>query len=126
MENICTFQYAVLALDMGPLGARTSTGTVTTNFQSYSYTARYWHLFITWDPFYNRVLISMLAWISNHTPSKVWDENAYLFPNFNGATVVYWVWICNVIHSIICNGCNYLSMLGLKLCRVSKRGPITN
>ena len=24
------------------------------------------------------------AWISNHMPSKVWDEIFYAFPNFNG------------------------------------------
>ena len=27
------------------------------------------------------------AWISNHMPSKVWDEITYPFLNFNGATV---------------------------------------
>ena len=27
------------------------------------------------------------AWISNHTPSKVWDEITYPFLNFNGCTV---------------------------------------
>ena len=26
-------------------------------------------------------------WISNHMPSKVWDEITYPFLNFNGATV---------------------------------------
>ena len=30
------------------------------------------------------------AWISNHIPSKMWDENTYPFPNFNGATVEVW------------------------------------
>ena len=28
--------------------------------------------------------ISMSIWISNHTPSKVWNEITYPFPNFNG------------------------------------------
>ena len=41
-------------------------------------------------------------------PSKMWDEITYPFLNFNGATLY--------------NGCNYLSMLGLKLNHVSKRG----
>ena len=27
------------------------------------------------------------AWISNHMPSKVWDEITYPFLNFNGAAV---------------------------------------
>ena len=27
------------------------------------------------------------AWISNHMPSKVWDEITYPFLNFNGVTV---------------------------------------
>ena len=30
-------------------------------------------------------------------PSKVWDEIAYPFPNFNGATVDVWEWISNFI-----------------------------
>ena len=30
------------------------------------------------------------AWISNHKPSKVWDEITYPFPNFNGCTGEVW------------------------------------
>ena len=42
------------------------------------------------------------AWISNHTPSRVWDEINYPFPNFNSCTFVVWEWISNVIlHFII-------------------------
>ena len=41
----------------------------------------------TRGPFYWRGLTLMPAWISNHTPSKVWDEISYPFPNFNGCTV---------------------------------------
>ena len=37
------------------------------------------------------------AWISNHMPSKVWDEATYTFPNFNGCTVNVWEWISNFI-----------------------------
>ena len=37
--------------------------------------------------FYLHGLILIPAWISNHTPNKVWGEITYLFPNFNGCTV---------------------------------------
>ena len=39
--------------------------------------------------------------------SKTWDEIIYQFPNF---------------HPTLYNGCNYLSMQGLKLNHVSRRG----
>ena len=59
--------------------------------------------------------------MDKHMPSKVWDEITYPFPNFNGCIVEVWEWISNVTpHSN--NGCNYLSMLGLKLIYVGKRG----
>ena len=35
--------------------------------------------------FYQYGLTIIPAWIINRKPSKVWDEVAYLFPNFNGA-----------------------------------------
>ena len=41
------------------------------------------------------------AWISNHTPSKVWDGITYPFLNFNGCTVEVWEWISNFIPHII-------------------------
>ena len=59
----------------------------------------------------------LLAWISNHMPSKVRDEITYPFPNFSEV----WEWIRDFIS--LYNGCNYLSMLGLELIHVSKRGP---
>ena len=37
-------------------------------------------LLLTW-------IILISAWISNHMPSKVWDEITFPFLNFNGATV---------------------------------------
>ena len=52
------------------------------------------------------------SWISNHKPSKVWGEIT-----FQTCTAEAWGWISN-FH----NGCIYLSMLGLKLNHVSKRG----
>ena len=39
------------------------------------------------SPFYWYGLTLIPAWISNHTPGKVWDEITYPFLNFNGATV---------------------------------------
>ena len=61
------------------------------------------------------------AWISNHIHYKVWDEITYSFPNFNGCTVEVWERINNFNPHFIMGG-NYLSMLGLKLIHVSKRG----
>ena len=67
-------------------------------------------------PFYKHGLTWIPSWISNHTPSKVWDEITYPFLNFNGATVEVLQFLPTLY-----NGCNYLSMLGLKLIHVSKR-----
>ena len=55
----------------------------------------------TWVPFYKHLLTIIPAWISNHMPSKVWDEIIYPFPNFNGATIEVWEWISNSISYII-------------------------
>ena len=55
------------------------------------------------------------VWISNHMPSNVWDEITCLFPNFSGS-------MDKLFHLTFWNGCNYLSMAGLKLNHVSKRG----
>ena len=61
------------------------------------------------------------AWINNHMPAKMWDENTYPSPHFNGFTTEVWKWI--IIFFLFYNGCNYLSMLGLNSIHVSKRGP---
>ena len=53
--------------------------------------------------------------------SKVWDEITYPFLNFNDRTVEVLEWISNFIS--LCDGCNYLSMLGLQLIDIIKRGP---
>ena len=58
--------------------------------------------------------IANTAWINNHMPSQVWDEITYPFPSSG---------IDKEFHSILYNGCNYLSMLGLKLIHDSKRVP---
>ena len=55
-------------------------------------------------------------------PGKVWDEITYPFLNFNGSTIEVKEWISNCISHY--NRCNYLSMLGLKLNHISKRGQL--
>ena len=60
--------------------------------------------------------------VSNYIKYKAWDDITYPFPNFNGATVEVWEWINN-IHPILYWACDYLSMMGLKLIHVSRRGP---
>ena len=57
------------------------------------------------------------AWISNHMPSKVWDQITYPFLNFNS---------CTPFHPTLYNGCNYLYMLILTVNHVCKRGPRTS
>ena len=40
------------------------------------------------DPPMSTIAVTpFIAWISNHKPSKVWDEITYPFLNFNGCTV---------------------------------------
>ena len=51
--------------------------------------------------------------------SKVWGEITHPFLNFNGATIEVYEWISNFIPHFT----DYLSMLGLKLNLISKRGP---
>ena len=84
------------------------------------------------------------AWISKSISYKVWDEITYPFTNFNGATIEVWEWISNptlyyrvstalskwkidlfknFLMPISKKNTYYLSMLGLKLIHVSKRGP---
>ena len=50
---------------------------------------------------YDKSYTAATAWISNHIPSKVWDEITYPFPNFNGYTVEVWEWISNFIPHFI-------------------------
>ena len=51
----------------------------------------------------------------------MWDEIANPFPNFNGAAIEVWEWISNLISHY--RTCDYLSMLGLMMIHVIKRGP---
>ena len=50
-------------------------------------------------------------------PRKVWDEITYPFLNFDG------LGMGEKFHPILYNGCDYISILGLQLFHVSKRGP---
>ena len=54
--------------------------------------------------------------------SEVWGEIGYPFPNFKGCTVEVWEWIDNFIPHLV-NGCNYLSILGLKLIVLAQGAP---
>ena len=60
-----------------------------------------------WDPLYQRGLTVISACISKHIHSKVWDEIAYPFPNFNGAIVEVWEWISNFTQHIIMDVISY-------------------
>ena len=76
-----------------------------------------------WGLFYQRGFISISAWIINNLPTKAWDENTYPFPNFNDAN--RWsLGIDKWFHSTLYDGWNHLSIPGLKLIHVSKRGPV--
>ena len=44
----------------------------------------------------------------------MWDEITYQYANF-------WEW--DILHPTLYNGCSYLSMLGIQLNHVNKRGP---
>ena len=60
----------------------------------------------------------LFAWISNYTQYKVCDEITYPFPNFNGS-----LGMDKWFHPTFCWTRDYLSVLGLKLILISKRGP---
>ena len=55
--------------------------------------------------FYFTGLTLIPAWISNHMPSKVWDEINYPFPNFKEV----WEWISNFIPHFIMDVITYPS-----------------
>ena len=53
--------------------------------------------------------------------NKMWYKITDPFQNFNSAGVEVWEWMNKFI--TLYNGCNYLSLLGLKLIHVNKRSP---
>ena len=56
------------------------------------YSKRNRPLLLTWF-----TLTLILAWLRNYTNNKVLNKITYPFPNFNGATVDVWEWICTFI-----------------------------
>ena len=69
----------------------------------------------------------LLSWFNmdKYIHYKVLDEITYPFPHFfNGAAIGVWEWISNFTSPTIYWTCNYLSILGLTLNHVRKRGPI--
>ena len=73
----------------------------------------------TTDHFYYYGLTVFLAWIIKHMLSKVWYDITCPFPNFTGCAVEV-LGMEKKCHPTLYNGCNNLSMLGLKLKHVSK------
>ena len=53
--------------------------------------------------------------MSNHMPSKVWDETIYSFPNFNGT---YEVWECinNFIQQFETDAITYQTGINVNPC----------
>ena len=49
-------------------------------------------------PLHWQGLISISAWMSNHTPRRMWDKITCPFPNF----LKIWEWICNFIPYFTC------------------------
>ena len=62
-----------------------------------------------WGSFYWHGWTLIPVWISNHLPSKVWDNITHPLPNFNSCTMDVWEWISNFI--TLCKGCNDSSMM---------------
>ena len=76
----------------------------------------------TRGPFYYHGLILIPAWIINQAPSKVWDVITY--PILKQQRLHRWSLGMNTwFHPTFYNGCNYLSVLELKLNHVSKKDP---
>ena len=83
----------------------------------------YWLFPGTHCPFYYHGLILILAWRSNHMPSKVWNEITYPFPNFNGCSNEVWEWISNFFPSFSIDVITEINISKL-LIYVSKRAAI--
>ena len=47
------------------------------------------------------------AWLSNHMPSKDWDQITYPISNFNGRTIEVWKWISNFISHFVMDVITY-------------------
>ena len=75
-----------------------------------------------WGPLTNMDWLKIPAWTNIHVRNKVRGEITYQFPNFIGCAVEVWERMNNF--TTLYNGCNYLSVLGLKLIYISKRGHL--
>ena len=73
-----------------------------------------------WDLFY--YYSSTFIPVSNCIHYKVWDEITYPFPKHQQCNR-WGVGMDKYFHYKLYQACDYLSMLGLKLNYVSKRGP---
>ena len=78
------------------------------------------YMIIPADSFSNMDLL-ISAWLSNHMPSKVWDEIIYPFLNYNGGNVEVKIWIGNLIQHFVMDASTYLCWK-----HVSKRDPNFN
>ena len=70
-------------------------------------------------PLYQYALTVIPSCISNYILYGEWDEIIYPLPNVNGCTIG----MDKLFHLTLHNGCNYLSMLGLKWNHISKKWP---
>ena len=77
---------------------------------------------VTSGHFYYHDLTLVPPWISNHMPSKVWDEIIHS----QTSMVAPSLGMDEHFHPIYYNGCNYFTMLWLKLNHVSMGGPYLN
>ena len=79
---------------------------------------KHWHFL---GPFNTHGLTVIPAWIGKHMPREMWYEITYPFPNFNGCAVE--VGNDKWFHPTLFDGCNWLTMLRLKIIHFSERGP---
>ena len=78
-------------------------------------------IYLSQCPVYKHGLTLMPAWISNPKCSKAYDEHYFSIPKLQGLhrwslTVGKW------FHPALNNGCNFSSMLGLKVIHVREKG----
>ena len=78
-----------------------------------------------WGACERRLICACITFlISNyHGFCDIGRQPTYPFPNVNGFTAEVWEWRSNFIPPTLYDGCNYLSMLGLKLNNVIKGVP---
>ena len=81
-----------------------------------------WLWYQSWGPFYLYQLTLIPAWISNHGHCKMWGEILIHCQTSMVVPLKFGNGWINLFHTFD-NGCNHLSMLGLKLNHVSKRDP---